>query len=226
MECVSGEIYAPDSELTKEGELTFQGYICYEDGIIVEMGRGPPPFEPKAKGLIVPAPVNAHTHLGDSFLYGSDLPRTLEELVAPPNGYKHRRLATVSREELLAGIRSSLQQMITEGHVGFLDFREGSVEGIQLLREALNGFPDITPKVLGRPLSPDPDSDELVEILSLCDGFGASAISSRRCRPWPGKRINSFASMQARGCGKISTQYCLSNRLFLCTCPLPLLMIC
>ena len=86
MDFVSGEI------LTEEGFK--KGYIEFNKEKIIEIGEGNPPQKPICKGLIVPTFVNAHTHIGDSFIKekGIDLPKNIEELVAPPDGFKHRLL--------------------------------------------------------------------------------------------------------------------------------------
>jgi len=82
MDYVSGEI------LTKDGFT--RGYLAFNKKKIVETGRGNPPKKPICKGLIVPSFVNAHTHIGDSFIRDKkvNLPKNIEELVAPPNGTK------------------------------------------------------------------------------------------------------------------------------------------
>ena len=53
----------------------------------VELGKVLPPEKPIAKGLILPTCVNAHTHLGDSFIRFKHLklPRNVKDLVAPPH---------------------------------------------------------------------------------------------------------------------------------------------
>ena len=86
MDFVSGEI------LTDIGFKS--GYIGFEKEKIVETGKGNPPKKPICKGLIVPTFVNAHTHIGDSFIKekGIDLPKNIKDLVAPPDGLKHRLL--------------------------------------------------------------------------------------------------------------------------------------
>ena len=60
MDFVSGEI------LTLDGFK--KGYIGFSKKKIIETGMGIPPKKPICKGLIVPYFVNAHTHIGDSFI--------------------------------------------------------------------------------------------------------------------------------------------------------------
>ncbi|EMR75560.1 hypothetical protein MBGDF03_01097 [Thermoplasmatales archaeon SCGC AB-540-F20] len=60
MDYISGDI------LTANG---FQkGFIGYEKHIILEYGKGISPKKSICKGLIVPSFINAHTHIGDSFI--------------------------------------------------------------------------------------------------------------------------------------------------------------
>ena len=90
MEYVSGEI------LTKNGFE--KGFLGFEKDKIVESGNDHPPKKPVCKGLIVPSFVNAHTHIGDSFIREKNikLPKDIEKLVAPPYGLKHKLLKEVS----------------------------------------------------------------------------------------------------------------------------------
>ena len=68
----------------------------------MQVEKGTSPKKPICKGLIVPTFVNAHTHIGDSFIKKKHikLPRNIEELVGPPNGLKHRLLNVASDKEI------------------------------------------------------------------------------------------------------------------------------
>ena len=100
----------------------------------MELGRGPPPFEPEVRGLIMPLFINGHTHIGDSLFHGKVDPSLgLERIVGHPDGLKHRLLAATSPGLLAAGIRSSLTTMAHTGTGDFLDFREGGLPGLELL---------------------------------------------------------------------------------------------
>ncbi len=98
---------------------------------------------------ICPAFFNAHTHVGDTVAMDIPLQGSLDALVAPPHGLKHRILAATDRSRLIAGMRSSLQEMLASGTHGFADFREGGAEGVLALRSALAAL-DIAPVILGR----------------------------------------------------------------------------
>ncbi len=54
----------------------------------------------------------------------------LAALVTPPDGLKHRLLAAASHQDLVRGMRSSIQGMIAGGTAGCADFREGGAAGV------------------------------------------------------------------------------------------------
>jgi len=121
--------------------------------------------------VILPAFVNAHTHIGDSIAKEAGEGLSLDDLVAPPDGLKHRLLREASREAKVAAMARSLRYMESTGTGTFLEFREGGVEGVAALRDAVAGegveFGEraIDPVVFGRD---DP------AVLSVADGYGAS----------------------------------------------------
>jgi cytosine/adenosine deaminase-related metal-dependent hydrolase len=101
---------------------------------IAELPSAPPAW-------ICPALFNAHTHIGDTV--GMDVPweGSLEGLVTPPDGLKHRILRETPRPALVAGMRASIGVMARAGTLGFADFREGGRDGVLALREAAEGLP-------------------------------------------------------------------------------------
>lgn len=98
---------------------------------------------------ICPAFFNAHTHVGDTIAMDLPIRGTLEELVAPPHGLKHRLLAEAGREELVRAMRTTVLCMAASGTAGFADFREGGIEGVLALREATRDL-GIRPVIFGR----------------------------------------------------------------------------
>lgn len=137
----------------------------------VRVGTGSCPEEPDAHGIILTDVVNGHTHCAD---YGLRIPEgmSLEELVAPPDGLKHRYLREASDEELSESMRRFDRDSKASGASAFVDFREGGAAGCRLLRASA---PDAV--ILGRPVSPEFDPDEIADILSVADGIGISSIS-------------------------------------------------
>ena len=112
------------------------------------------------KGVFIPPFFDAHTHIGDAALReiissynisGTDL----NEVVAPPEGIKHRLLKELDDTRLISGMKDYLHSMKMHGIEAFMDFREGGLRGMKMIHEALDiSFsPDIS-LALGRPLNP------------------------------------------------------------------------
>lgn len=140
-----------------------EGRVVLEDGQITAIEEVPV----ESESVILPAFVNAHTHIGDSIAKEAGADLTLEELVAPPDGLKHRLLRTASRERLVGGMRRTMRYMESSGTGAFIDFREGGVAGVEAIDDAAQGM-ELTPIVLGR--------DE-PGVIDECDGFGASGAA-------------------------------------------------
>ena len=170
MDFVSGEI------LTDIGFKS--GYIGFEKEKIVETGKGNPPKKPICKGLIVPTFVNAHTHIGDSFIREKniDLPKNVKQLVAPPNGLKHKLLREASDEDIIDGMEKSIDIMIKNGTRYFCDFRENGILGISQLKAALQSN-NINSLILSRPDSQNYNREEVGILLKNSDGIAISSIS-------------------------------------------------
>ena len=137
-----------------------EGRVVVEDGEIAAVEEA----SVDSSKVVLPAFVNAHTHIGDSIAKEAGGGLSLDELVAPPDGLKHRLLRSASREEKVEAMRRSVRFMRTTGTSSFLEFREGGVEGVYALQEAVDGL-DVEPVVLGR---------ETVDAMAAGDGFGAS----------------------------------------------------
>lgn len=138
---------------------------------MTDLGYGDCPVEPDVEGFILKDTVNMHTHCAD---YGLEIPPgiSLTDLVAPPDGLKHRYL----RETPSSVIEESMSRFGTDsrrsGSVSFVDFREGGIEGCMMLRRSV---PDSI--ILGRPISPEFDRNEIDAILEVADGIGIPSIS-------------------------------------------------
>ncbi len=119
---------------------------------------------------------NCHTHIGDAFI--KLLPRkySVEELVAPPHGYKHVMLKKASREEIVEGMRKAIDVMEECGTDVFVDFREGGRGGVEILREAMEGR-KIKAVILSRPSGLRYDEDEIDDLLDISHGIGLSSVS-------------------------------------------------
>jgi cytosine/adenosine deaminase-related metal-dependent hydrolase len=137
-----------------------EGRVTVENGEIVAVEERPTDSD----RIVLPAFVNAHTHIGDSIAKEAGGDRSLDELVAPPDGLKHRLLRAADTDSKVRAMARSLAYMESTGTAAFVEFREGGVEGVEALRAALSGR-DIEPVILGR---------ESIAAMEASDGFGAS----------------------------------------------------
>ena len=157
------------SVLTDEGIVN--GYICIEKGAVKAIEEGVAPKAPVATGLIVPPMVNSHTHCADAGLRVHP-GMSIEELVAPPDGLKHRYLNGLSERDLINNIRGYAETSRMNGIGTFMDFREGGEKGCAALRKTA---PEAT--ILGRPIGKEYDPEEISKILDIADGIGISGIA-------------------------------------------------
>ncbi len=147
------------------------GHAFVEDGTVVGIHEGECPDGADMCAVMVRGAVNAHTHCAD---YGLDVPpgMSLEELVAPPDGLKHRYLSAASPDRLVSDMARFSSDSRSHGSSVFVDFREGGAAGCRMLRSA---SPDAV--ILGRPVSPVFDPEEVADILSVADGIGLPSVS-------------------------------------------------
>lgn len=122
--------------------------------------------------LIVPGFINGHTHVADACLKDQTFGLSLEEAVGP-NGIKHSKLKSSSKEEKKESIRNSLELLVQNGFTTFIDFREEGLEGIQLLKSEMVNFP-IRGIIHGRPYQ----DDILKNIFEAGDGLGFADVFS------------------------------------------------
>ncbi len=119
---------------------------------------------------------NCHTHVGDAFIKLPSKKFTLEEMVAPPHGYKHRILSKADKREIMEGMKRALRIMEKCHTDVFVDFREGGTEGVELLKKSIGGR-KIKAIILSRPSEMKYNEEEMEKLLSISDGIGISAIS-------------------------------------------------
>jgi cytosine/adenosine deaminase-related metal-dependent hydrolase len=140
-----------------------RGRVVVEDGRIEAVEE----TETASTDIVLPAFVNAHTHLGDSVAKEAAVGLSLDEAVAPPDSLKHRRLAAATHDELVTAMRRTLRFAERTGTASCLDFRESGAPGARALREAAAPL-SIDPFVWG---SGDPS------VLDVADGYGASGAN-------------------------------------------------
>ncbi|MDR3075215.1 MAG: amidohydrolase family protein [Candidatus Methanoplasma sp.] len=168
MDVLSGSVLTDDDIIS--------GYVCIEGGRVVAIEEGKPSETPLATGLVMPPMVNSHTHCADAGLKIRP-GMTIDDLVAPPNGLKHRYLRSLTAQQLENNI-SRYAEISNRNGIGiFIDFREGGEEGCRILRKTAPGS-----VILGRPLSEEYDYNEMNCILGIADGIGISSISDMNTR--------------------------------------------
>ena len=157
METIEGTI------LVGESFEPIRGRVVVDDGRIDAVEEA----ETESTDIVLPAFVNAHTHLGDSVAKDAAVGLSLAEAVVPPDSLKHRHLADADRTALVTAMRRTLRFMQQTGTASCLDFREFGVEGARALRDAADPLA-IDPFILG--------SDE-ISVLDVADGYGASGAN-------------------------------------------------
>jgi len=176
--------------LGRDLEYVEQGYIEIEDGIIRSTAAGTYKGAGKktdAKGFIViPGFINAHTHIADSIGKDIAVEHRLDARVHPVFGVKKKILQKSLPEHLKAFIRNSAVSMMRKGIVAFADFREDELDGIRLLKDAVEGLP-IKCVALGRinyysnptdvPGLPTEKEEQAKHIVEVAEGFGISGAN-------------------------------------------------
>ena len=136
--------------------------------------------------FLIPGFINAHTHIGDSIAKDLSLNSTVDSKIHPMIGIKQKILRETPDKELIRFMRKSAQTMLKKGITTFVDFREGGIHGINLLKKALKTVP-INPVILGRleyyhtqkqikqnTSMPDFLKSNLESLIENCDGVGIS----------------------------------------------------
>lgn len=139
--------------------------------------------------LVIPGLINSHTHIGDSIGKDFSLNSTVNAKIHPVFSAKQKILRETNPSHLSNFMKNSCLSMIKKGITTFVDFREGGLDGILLLKKVLSSIP-IRSIILGRleyyqeqkqirKNSPFPISKkaELDAIIKKCDGIGISGAN-------------------------------------------------
>lgn len=139
--------------------------------------------------VIVPGFVNAHTHVGDSIAKDAFMNKSVDSRIHPILGAKPKILKKTKPSQLANFMKNTCISMVKKGITTFVDFREGGIEGVALLKNALSFIP-IRSIILGRieyyqqqkqirqNLSfPHTKRSELEDLLKKCDGIGISGAN-------------------------------------------------
>jgi len=84
--------------------------------------------------VLLPSFFNSHVHLGDSVAL--DPPKISLENLVGPGGYKFKILSRVESEEIIRSMNVSIRYSVASGTTSMVDFREGGIEGLKLLKRA------------------------------------------------------------------------------------------
>lgn len=181
--------------------------IVIDDGKIIEMAKD------VCEGKIIdatdsiacPTFLNGHTHIGDSIIKDEGYGLSLGEMVKPPNGVKHKALDNAEDVEIIDAMKKSMWDMFESGTTHFIDYREGGIKGVELLRKASKNLP-VTPVILGRDDSfygQNPDLRKVKiairKLLKLADGIALSGFGEIS------DEVASLITSECRKAGKISS---------------------
>ena len=139
--------------------------------------------------LVIPGFINAHTHIGDSIGKDVTLNSSVDKRIHPVFGAKSKILKNTSSDNLASFMKNSCYSMMRKGITTFVDFREGGIDGVVLLKKILSDIP-LRSIILGRiefyqgtneirkNISfPREKINNLAELLKKCDGLGISGAN-------------------------------------------------
>ena len=178
--------------------------------------------------VVIPAFVNAHTHIGDSCLPDGATGLTLEQAFFRPNGFKYTELAKCSEKELIDSMSDTMHYMLSTGTIMHWDFREQGVHGLHLIRQAEKQTPGFKSIVLSQfdrsPFDDDVDkSEDLPEQWKLelenlwnrnagyasADGFSESTMNDLTDRAW-----TTINDMSRKNGHKLRAIHCLESETY------------
>ncbi|MFX1535967.1 MAG: amidohydrolase family protein [Promethearchaeota archaeon] len=135
--------------------------------------------------VLFPSFINSHIHIADTIGKDMCLNSSLEDAVGR-NGIKFRLFEQNDANTIKTAILNSLLEIKEAGISAFVDFREGGLFGIQILRDALAKFgkKELIGLIFGRPSKFGSEYKEIEifhnEISSLMlevDGLGLSSVT-------------------------------------------------
>jgi cytosine/adenosine deaminase-related metal-dependent hydrolase len=139
--------------------------------------------------LLIPGFINSHTHIADSIGKDLSIDADVDSKIHPMIGLKQKLLKETPKPSLSKYIKNTAKSMIKKGITTFVDFREGGLDGVLLLKSSLSGIP-IRCIILGRidhyntkneikkNISlPEEVPNQLTKLLKNCDGIGISGTN-------------------------------------------------
>jgi len=139
--------------------------------------------------LLIPGLINSHTHIGDSIGKDIGLNKDPDSKIHPIFGIKQKILKETPSKKLEQFMRKTVRSMIKKGITTFVDFREGGLDGVLLVRKVVGNMP-IRSIILGRieyyqsknqikkniPI-PESHKKQLDILLKNCEGLGISGAN-------------------------------------------------
>ncbi|MGB0855672.1 MAG: amidohydrolase family protein [Nitrosopumilus sp.] len=139
--------------------------------------------------LAIPGFINAHTHIGDSIGKDVTINSSVDKRIHPVFGIKSKILKNTSQTNLVNFMTNTCHSMLRKGITTFVDFREGGLDGVVLLKKILSDVP-LRAIILGR-IEFYQKSNEIIknisfprnklkdtiELLKQCDGLGISGAN-------------------------------------------------
>ena len=139
--------------------------------------------------LLIPGFINSHTHIADSVGKDLSIDADVDSKIHPMIGLKQKLLKETPSHILSKYIKNSVKSMLKKGITTFVDFREGGLDGVLLLKKSLENSP-IRGIILGRidyyntkneikknQIFPGIHSKSLTKLLEKCDGLGISGTN-------------------------------------------------
>ncbi|MBT4327592.1 MAG: amidohydrolase family protein [Candidatus Nitrosopelagicus sp.] len=139
--------------------------------------------------LLIPGFINSHTHIADSIGKDLSIDADVDSKIHPMIGLKQKLLKETPKKSLSKYMKNSAKSMIKNGITTFIDFREGGLDGVLLLKSALDNIP-IRCIILGRiehyntkneikqnMSLPKEYIKQLTQLLKNCDGIGISGTN-------------------------------------------------
>ena len=139
--------------------------------------------------LLIPGFINSHTHIADSIGKDLSIDADFDSKIHPMIGLKQKLLKETPKKSLSKYMKNSAKSMIKKGITTFIDFREGGLDGVLLLKSVLDNLP-IRCIILGRiehyntkneikqnMSLPEEHIKQLTQLLKNCDGIGISGTN-------------------------------------------------
>jgi hypothetical protein len=150
-------------------ETRREGCIWVREGVIESVEGSsscPKDYVGSPAFIAIPQPANAHVHSADYAFPEYGVEKKLQQLVEYPNGEKHKRLQTLSREKLVLYTRKYYELAYMMGLGLLADFRELGGLGCRTGKNASENIRGMDIIHLGRPGPMWPE---------YCDGVGISS---------------------------------------------------